>query len=231
MSTIKADAIVASTGTNTNIAITGKGTGKVALGDGALLFPDADGTANQVIETDGAGALSFVTASASGLEWVETHTLSGTASTGVLLANQNMEAGYDYIVIWNEYRVTIGGEINMTMAQGATPTLLSSGYAGVKTTKINNTWAHGSISTTYMHTYQAAGGPLSWWGKVELFGPGDSAPTHYTSECYYTGAAGQDNWTSFQGVNSSTTPITALELKGTLGNFTGTVKVYRRKSA
>ena len=59
MSTIKADAITASTGTNTNIAITGKGSGKVKLGDGNLLFPDADGSAGQLIKTDGSGNLAF----------------------------------------------------------------------------------------------------------------------------------------------------------------------------
>ena len=59
MSTIKADAITASTGTNTNIAITGKGSGKVKLGDGNLLFPDSDGAAGTAIVTNGSGTLSF----------------------------------------------------------------------------------------------------------------------------------------------------------------------------
>ena len=62
MSTIKADAITASTGTNTNIAITGKGSGKVAIGDGTLLFPDADGAAGTFITTNGSAALSFAAA-------------------------------------------------------------------------------------------------------------------------------------------------------------------------
>ena len=56
MSTIKADAIEAATGTNTNLALTGKGTGKVALGDAALLFPDADGSSSgDVLQTDASG--------------------------------------------------------------------------------------------------------------------------------------------------------------------------------
>ena len=60
MSTLKADAVTAKS-TNTNIAVTGAGTGKVALGDGALTFPDSDGSANQPIITDGSAALSFAT--------------------------------------------------------------------------------------------------------------------------------------------------------------------------
>ena len=66
MSTIKADAITASTGTNTNIGITGKGSGKVVLGDGELIWPDADGSANQIIKTDGSKNLTFATPAAGG---------------------------------------------------------------------------------------------------------------------------------------------------------------------
>ena len=58
MSTLKADAITATT-TNGNLGLTGNGTGKVAIGDGTLIFPDADGSANQPIITDGSAALSF----------------------------------------------------------------------------------------------------------------------------------------------------------------------------
>ena len=62
MSDLKVDGIIASTGTNTNLTLQGKGTGKVDIGDGALSFPDADGSAGSVIKTDGSGALSFIPA-------------------------------------------------------------------------------------------------------------------------------------------------------------------------
>ena len=42
MSTLKADAVTGST-TNSNLALTGNGTGVVAVGDAALTFPDAAG--------------------------------------------------------------------------------------------------------------------------------------------------------------------------------------------
>jgi len=61
MSTVKADALTAVT-SGANISITGSGSGKVALGDGALIFPDADGSANHIIKTDGSANLSFVAA-------------------------------------------------------------------------------------------------------------------------------------------------------------------------
>jgi len=82
MSDLKVDGVIASTGTNTNLTLQGKGSGKVAIGDGALLFPDADGSANQVIETNASGVLSFVTPSAGGLTLgTEQATTSGTVIT------------------------------------------------------------------------------------------------------------------------------------------------------
>jgi len=58
MSTLKADAVTAQT-TNGNIDITGNGTGKVRLGDGNLIVPDADAAAGQVLTTDGSANLTF----------------------------------------------------------------------------------------------------------------------------------------------------------------------------
>ena len=86
MSTIKADAITASTGINTNIALTGKGSGKVAIGDGTLLFPDADGSTGQYIKTDGSANLAFATLPTAGFTLgTVVATTSGTtaAFTGI----------------------------------------------------------------------------------------------------------------------------------------------------
>ena len=68
MSTIKADSITAVT-TNTPVSITGAGTGKVRLGDANLLWPDADGSADQALVTDGSGTLSFATAGGGAVAW------------------------------------------------------------------------------------------------------------------------------------------------------------------
>ena len=48
-----------------NITITPGGSGKVEF-NGAYTFPSADGSANQVLQTDGAGSLSFATVSGGG---------------------------------------------------------------------------------------------------------------------------------------------------------------------
>ena len=56
-----ADATITAEGeTNVGIKIFGKAAGTLKLGDANLVWPDADGNANEVIETDGSGNLSFV---------------------------------------------------------------------------------------------------------------------------------------------------------------------------
>lgn len=57
----------AGAGTNIAMWLTGKGSGQVELGDARLKFPDSDGSAGQVIETNGSGTLSFTTASGYGM--------------------------------------------------------------------------------------------------------------------------------------------------------------------
>ncbi len=46
--------------TNTNLVLQANGSGKVAIGDATLLFPDVDGTNGQVLKTNGSGGLSWV---------------------------------------------------------------------------------------------------------------------------------------------------------------------------
>jgi hypothetical protein len=71
-------------GVNGNIEITPNGTGVVKL-DG-LSYPTADGTANQVLKTDGSGVLSFTTLTSDGTaDWdtsVKTTGFTATANKG-----------------------------------------------------------------------------------------------------------------------------------------------------
>ena len=69
---------------NGNIAITPNGTGKIIL-DG-LSFPTSDGSADQVLKTDGSGQLSFVDQSTGGGGGSFTATASGALTDGSLIA-------------------------------------------------------------------------------------------------------------------------------------------------
>jgi hypothetical protein len=74
---------ISATGSDTNIdlKLTPKGTGKIVL-DG-ISFPNTDGSANQVLTTDGSGVLSFATVSG-GAAWqtVKTGNFNVTAKEG-----------------------------------------------------------------------------------------------------------------------------------------------------
>jgi hypothetical protein len=78
MSDLKVDDITAANA-NTAITIKGAGTGKVVLGDGNLVFPDADGAAGTFITTNGSAALSFA---AAGKIVQVVNTQTGTYATG-----------------------------------------------------------------------------------------------------------------------------------------------------
>ena len=78
---VNGNAIVSAS--NGNIAITPDGSGKIIL-DG-LSFPTADGSADQVLKTDGSGQLSFVDQSSGGGGGSLTATASGTLADGTLV--------------------------------------------------------------------------------------------------------------------------------------------------
>ena len=77
---------LSSTGeTNVDLNITPKGSGKIAL-DG-IKWPNADGSADQVMTTDGSGVLSFVD-NTGGTDWQAVHTsatLSAAAGAGYFI--------------------------------------------------------------------------------------------------------------------------------------------------
>lgn len=70
MSSLSVDAITAKTA-DTNLTLTGSGTGKVVLGDGSLVLPDADGTSGQFLQTNGSGTLSFASVAEAGVVQVK----------------------------------------------------------------------------------------------------------------------------------------------------------------
>ena len=93
MSTLETDLVQAATGTNTALKLKGKGSGVVKLGDGELSFPDSDGSASQVLQTDGSGTLSFAVASAN----------TPTSADGQALGSATLE--------WSDLFLADGGQI------------------------------------------------------------------------------------------------------------------------
>ena len=85
MSDLKVDGITAATA-DTAVTIKGAGSGKVVLGDGELIFPDADGSAGQYIKSDGSKNLAWATPATADVVLLST-TDASTASTVDLTGN------------------------------------------------------------------------------------------------------------------------------------------------
>lgn len=94
---------------NGNIAITPNGSGKIIL-DG-LSFPTSDGSANQVLKTDGSGQLSFAddNAGSSGLSAVNTHSQTISSDVTISATDNGFSVG----------PVSIANGITLTISSGA----------------------------------------------------------------------------------------------------------------
>jgi len=130
MSTIKADEVTA-VSSDGSITITGAGSGVVKLGDGALKFPDADGSAGQFIKTDGSAQLAFAEAGGGGFTLgTEQATTSGTSVTfGSIPAGTTM-----IVVMLEAVSFTNGARIGVQIGDaGGTET---TGYTGCGSSSI-----------------------------------------------------------------------------------------------
>jgi hypothetical protein len=131
MSDLKVDGIIASTGTNTALTLQGKGSGKVAIGDGALLFPDADGSDGEFIKTDGSAALSFAAAGGGiSLQVVEMTLAKATGTTyfpnddTAPLVSEGTEVG--------SQAITLATSGNRVLIQGSVAVLNATSNRGTK---------------------------------------------------------------------------------------------------
>ena len=120
---------ISTTGSDTNIdlKITPKGTGKIVL-DG-ISFPNADGTADQVLKTNGSGVLSFGTV-AGGAAWQAVVTSSLTVvskngyfvntSGGVITATLPASPTLGDFISFIDYNATFDTN-NLTIARNGKP--------------------------------------------------------------------------------------------------------------
>jgi hypothetical protein len=120
MSTIKVDTLNEKS-TNGNIAIIPTGSGKLIL-DG-LTWPHADGSASQLLKSNGSGVLSFVDAPSAGFTLAaEQATTSGTSVTF-----GSIPTGTKMIVIMFE-DVSFSGNVTMDIQIGDAGGIETSGY-------------------------------------------------------------------------------------------------------
>jgi hypothetical protein len=234
LSDLKVDGIIASTGTNTALTLQGKGSGKVDIGDGALSFPDADGSANQVISTTGSGVLQFVTPASAGLNLIET--ITTTASSFDFETNIN--STYDtYMISYMCIPATDGQLFTIQVGTGGTPTYVTANYEyAASHMDVSDTIITGSNSAAHIapHSDRSAGN-VATEGNSGTFFFHDPASTtsfktfHGTGYIQDTASNGFAN--QFGGVQNATTAITAIRLKYASGDITGEASLWGLKRA
>ena len=234
MSTIKADAITASTGTNTNIGITGKGSGKVKLGDGNLLFPDADGSANQYIKTDGSANLAWATPASADVVLLQT--VEASSSATVSLTSFDNSTYNNYLVVIDAVPATDSVGLQAKFSTDGGSSYITADYDFGRIFR-ENTTVYGqqgfsqsiiNCSAFTVANFTATGG---WVGTMELF---NCASTSVGTGYCVIGGAYRNGSTTYNGtewgVHGVAQDMDAIQFLFSSGNIaSGTFKLYGRK--
>ena len=193
LGTIKVDNLqldantISSTDTNGNINITPNGTGSVVL-DG-INYPQADGTADYFLKTDGAGQLSFAQ--------VDTASIADDAVTSAKIADNNVGAAElnvsgngtsgqflasdgDGTFSWAD----AGGGFSYNSVSGTTPSLDLGSYnffnQGALTGNTTVSFANVPTEHKWTYTYDTDGAATSDITKLSFSGE-SSLPTGYSA--------------------------------------------------
>jgi len=193
LGTIKVDNLqldgnaITSTDTNGNITLTPNGTGNVVI-DG-INYPQADGTANYFLKTDGAGQLSFAQ--------VDTASIADDAVTSAKIADNNVGAAElnvsgngtsgqflasdgDGTFSWAD----AGGGFSYNSVSGTTPSLDLGSYNFFNQGALtgNTTVSFASVPTEHKwtYTYDTDGAATSDITKLSFSGE-SSLPTGYSA--------------------------------------------------
>jgi hypothetical protein len=227
MSTIKANTLTAAD-LNSDLILTGNGTGKVVMGSGSLSFPDADGTAGQFLKTNGSGTLSFDTL-ASGTDFLGE--LDGTDVTTVTITDLDLTP-YKIVMMQlvncdpNTTTNDAGAYLRMTISSDNGSTFISTGYYG----------GNGTRDVAPENVDNGAYWPICPWpgrlsnisGNVFFTGLGNASE----DKVYSGSILARDTSSPFQfpivpaGYSSSTAVIDAIKVYSTLRNIDGAIRFY-----
>ena len=222
MSTIKADAITASTGTNTNIGITGKGSGKVKLGDGNLLFPDADGAAGTAIVTNGSGTLSF--AATGGVETLlETIDASGASTVDL---ETTFNTTYDFYTI--RFFVEGSAPAQLSCRLKVSGSYQTSGYYGHLATSRSSSAAYNGVAmSNAAEINMGAVGTTLGDSQYIMHVMGDPTDTGTIKRIHWAGFASQNKSIDNGGAHFGTAgAITGVRIYAASGTLTGPFSLY-----
>jgi hypothetical protein len=225
-------------GDGTTYATTTAGTSGrpiVSGGSGAPTFrpytlPAADGSANQILQTDGAGALSFATPSTGALVFISSQTVSTTVSS--IDFTSGISSTYDdyQIIFENMTASSVNGNIRFFLYQSGSfstsySTATLTGISGSATSAINT--AFGQIQGT---SPADATSSTTWRGNVLLQNVNSSSARGVSVMGTVAGLGTSTGEAAIQiisGASNTAAVVTGFRIAFSSVNIvTGTVRLY-----
>ena len=199
-----------------------------------LSLPAADGSANQVLKTDGSGSLGFTTVSSGGFVHLSTITASGASTVDV---ETTLDATYDaYKLIVTDYTAaTDGQQVQILMKIGGS--YLTSGYhfasitddvnQGGRTDRSGSKYSETGDSYIMMGLSYGNDAHATANFVIDIYNPADTAIAHIIR---YEGTYFEDDNDIHAlqgcGANNTTGALTGLRIKAGSGNISGRFRLY-----
>ena len=210
MSTIVTDAVTALSG---NLALLPEGSGVVTI-DG-LTYPAADGSASQLMKTNGSGVLSFVDAPESGAWTYGTEIINSSASSNESTSLPSTATDVDLLI----RTMSFTGTVTATVVIGDGGGYETSGYAGDSSNYEGTSINAVSSGTSAWSLRTATGAASSYDGLVRLHRH-DPSKFVYTQHHFLSITA--ETTTHIGGTGSKTLSAVLDRIKIAGGTFDGT---------
>ena len=210
-----ADNKIATTRTNDNLVLDAAGSGKVDIG--GLKFPSSDGSADQVLKTDGSGNLSFATLSSTSVSQLNTNvTVADTGSNGTvtIACDGNTE------MTVNDEGVRVHGNLTVD----GTQTIINTTTLSVEDNVIElNRNVSSNAGMPTFSGLKVNRGETSSATEQDLFWAWDESFADDGSTTY--GNAG-GAWTAFKSANDSMSANTLVDIRANVVHATSTGAMY-----
>ena len=210
-----ADNKISTTRTNDNLILDAAGSGKIDIG--GLKFPSSDGSADQVLATDGSGNLSFATISSTSISQNNTNvtvTDSGSNGTVTITADGN-----------TEMTVTDDGvRVHGNLTVDGTQTIINTTTLSVEDNviELNRNVSNNAGMPTYSGL-KVNRGELSSATEQDLFWAWDESFADDGTTIY--GNAG-GAWTAFKSANDNMSASTLVDIRANIVHAIATGAQY-----
>ena len=210
-----ADNKISTTRTNDNLILDAAGSGKIDIG--GLKFPSSDGSADQVLATDGSGNLSFATISSTSISQNNTNvtvTDSGSNGTVTITADGN-----------TEMTVTDDGvRVHGNLTVDGTQTIINTTTLSVEDNviELNRNVSNNSGMPTYSGL-KVNRGELSTATEQDLFWAWDESFADDGTTIF--GNAG-GAWTAFKSANDNMSANTLVDIRANIVHAIATGAQY-----